>query len=129
MAAEMTPSRPYLLRALFDWIVDNGLTPHILVDAEGLGVVVPRDYVEEGKIILNINPPAVSGLVIGNERLEFDARFSGRSMRVSVPVPAVLAIYAKENGRGMMFPEAEGTEPPPDSPEPKGGKLRLRVVK
>jgi stringent starvation protein B len=129
MAQSMSSSRPYLLRALFDWIVDNGLTPHLLVDAEVPGVSVPAEFVDEGKIILNINPPAVTGLAMSNDRVQFNARFAGRAMSVSIPVAAVLAIYAKENGRGMMFPELDGEEPPPASPEPSPGKPKLKVVK
>lgn len=126
----MTPSRPYLIRALYQWIVDNGATPHLLVDARGEDVVVPRDYVDGGRIILNIGPMAVHGLTLGNERIEFSARFGGRPFAVSVPVSAVLAIYARESGQGMVFNDEPG--PPPEDDGDGGGKPRrptLRVVK
>ncbi len=106
----MTSSRPYLLRALLDWISDNGLTAHLLVDATRAGVVVPTQFVQDGKITLNIGPAAVQGLEIGNEWIAFSARFAGKPMQVSVPVGAVLAIYARENGQGMMFGSEPGGE-------------------
>jgi len=126
----MTSSRPYLVRAVHDWIVDNGLTPQILVDANVEDVVVPREHVKDGKIVLNISASAVRGLSLGNEWVEFDARFGGKPLRVAVPVRAVLAVVARENGAGMSFPEEPlGDEPPP---EPSGGgksRPSLRVVK
>ncbi len=129
----MTPSRPYLIRALYDWIVDNGMTPYVLVNAEDEQVVVPRQFVEGGKIVLNINPSAVQNLELGNGYVEMDARFSGAPMHVSVPVMSVLAIYARENGKGMVFTEEDdgGDEPPPDNtPDDEGSKRpALRVVK
>ncbi|MGM0593153.1 MAG: ClpXP protease specificity-enhancing factor [Pseudomonadota bacterium] len=129
----MTPSRPYLIRALYDWIVDNGMTPYVLVDAEFDSVVVPRQFVDGGKIVLNINPSAVQNLQMGNAYVELDARFSGTPMHVSVPVMAVLAIYARENGKGMVFSDEDGggDEPPPETPPEDDGPKRpsLRVVK
>lgn len=129
----MTPSRPYLIRALYEWIVDNGLTPYVLINAEYPEVVVPGQYVENGKIVLNINPSAVQNLLLGNQSLELDARFSGSPMHVYVPIMAVLAIYARENGKGMVFNEEEydGDEPPPSGgdDETKNKKPQLRVVK
>ena len=129
----MTPSRPYLIRALYEWIIDNGQTPYILVYAEDETVVVPRQFVEGGKIVLNINPSAVQNLQLGNQLVELDARFSGAPMHVSVPVMAVLAIYARENGKGMVFTDEEdgGDEPPPEGgPEDEKAKRpQLRVVK
>lgn len=129
----MTPSRPYLIRALYDWIVDNGLTPYVLVNAEYESVVVPTQFVEGGKIVLNINPSAVQALSLGNDVVEMDARFSGTPMHVSVPVMAVLAIYARENGKGMVFTDedGDGDGPPPDNPPEDEGSKRpaLRVVK
>lgn len=128
----MTSSRPYLIRALYEWIIDNGSTPYILVDAEDEQVVVPRQFVEGGKIVLNINPSAVQNLELGNHFVELDARFSGSPMHVSVPVASVLAIYARENGKGMVFSEEDdGDEPPPSgTPEDEGSKRpQLRVVK
>jgi stringent starvation protein B len=128
----MTPSRPYLIRALYEWIIDNGQTPYILVNAEEEQVVVPRQFVEGGKIVLNVNPSAVQNLELGNQLVELDARFSGTPMHVSVPVNAVLAIYARENGKGMVFSDEDGgDEPPPDSgpDEDKSRRPQLRVVK
>jgi stringent starvation protein B len=132
----MTPNRPYLVRALYEWILDNGLTPYLLVDAAHPDAVVPSEFIQEGKIVLNISPSAVRALVLGNERISFDARFGGVSMDVVVPAQAVLGIYARENGRGMLFPEetapaAEGPdaedEPKPDRPAPN--RPTLKVVK
>ncbi|HEV59193.1 MAG TPA: ClpXP protease specificity-enhancing factor [Phycisphaerales bacterium] len=129
----MTSSRPYLLRAIYQWIVDNGLTPHIMVDAEDPQVQVPRQYVEKGKIILNIAPMAVHGLTLGNEDVTFNARFGGTPMDIYVPLGRVLAIYARENGQGMMFgDEDDGGEPPPDSgggDESGSTRPHLKVVK
>ncbi|WJW74835.1 ClpXP protease specificity-enhancing factor [Thiohalobacter sp. IOR34] len=127
----MTPSRPYLLRAINEWILDNQLTPYLLVDAEQPGVEVPRQFVENGKIVLNINPQAVQDLHLGNEALSFNARFQGKPWQIHIPIEAVLAIYAQENGRGMMFSEEEGNEPPPsdDGQPPRGGRPSLKVVK
>ncbi len=129
----MTPSRPYLIRAVHEWIIDNALTPQIVVDAEFEGVQVPRQYVSDGRIVLNISERAVRSLVIGNEKIEFGARFGGTVFQVSVPVNAVQAVIARENGAGMSFPEEETPEPEPpdgDSNEPKPpGRPALRVVK
>lgn len=128
----MTPSRPYLIRALYEWILDNGLTPYLLVDVADEAVVVPTQYVENGRIVLNANPSAVQNLQLGNELVELDARFSGKPMHVSVPVMSVLAIYARENGKGMVFTEEDGgggDEPPPEKEEVKPKRPALRVVK
>jgi stringent starvation protein B len=129
----MTSSRPYLIRAIYQWIVDNGATPHLLVDASYPSVCVPREYVENNKIILNIGPMAAHGLKLGNEHVEFSARFSGKSLPVVVPIGAVLAIYARENGQGMVFNENDGrgadkkgvTEQNANKPQ----RPKLRVVK
>ena len=129
----MTSSRPYLIRALYEWIVDNGLTPYLLVNAEMEGVVVPPQYIQQGRIVLNIAPRAVVGLEIGNETIGFHARFGGVDTALSIPVPAVLAIYAQENGQGMAFSEEGdggdggdgGGEPSPDKPK----RPSLKVVK
>jgi len=133
MAAEMTSNRPYLLRALYEWIGDNQMTPHILVDAGAPGVEVPEQAVQKGKVILNIDQAAVRGLNLGNRFLTFSARFSGRPFDVTVPVDAVLAIYSKENGQGMMFAQADSPGEP-DGPDsgPDGARTRrphLTVVK
>ena len=126
----MTSNRPYLVRAMYQWVSDNGLTPYLLVDARLPGVMVPPASVKDGQIVLNIAMRAVSDLDLGNERISFLARFGGVSQQVSVPLGAVLAIYAQENGQGMMFP-AEPTAPPPpaEPPEPARGGPRLRLVK
>ena len=128
----MTPSRPYLLRAINEWILDNDLTPFILVDAEYEGVNVPGQFVENGKIVLNINPQAIQGLDISNEAVTFNARFQGTPWDIYIPIQAVLAIYTKENGRGMMFTEEDGDGDEPPSGSPDGdNKTRptLKVVK
>ena len=109
-AATMTSHRPYLLRALYEWIADNGMTPHVLVDATRPGVQVPMHAVKEGKIVLNIAERAVSRLEMDNELIRFSARFGGVSHAVSVPVGAVLAIYARETGQGMALPDEVGGE-------------------
>ena len=99
----MTPRRPYLLRAFYDWLVDNDLTPHLVVDATLPGVKVPMEFVSDGQIVLNIAPRAVGNLELGNEAISFSARFSGRPHSVIVPLYAAMAIYARENGAGTMF--------------------------
>lgn len=103
----MSSHRPYLLRALYEWIADNGMTPHLLVDATRAAVQVPIQAVKDGKIVLNIAERAVSALEMSNETIRFSARFGGVSQAVSVPVGAVLAIYARETGQGMALPEDE----------------------
>jgi stringent starvation protein B len=130
MPDEMSSNRPYLLRALFEWISDNKMTPHILVDASAAGVVVPEQAVQKGKVILNIDHAAVRDLEMGNDWLSFSARFSGRRHGVKVPVEAVLAIYAKENGQGMMFSQDDNDSPPDHSPDtddngPRRSHLKL----
>jgi stringent starvation protein B len=130
----MTSSRPYLIRALYEWISDNGMTPYILVDAEYENVVVPTQYVEKGKIVLNISLSAVENLTLGDSAVELDARFSGKSMQVYAPVQAVLAIYARENGKGMVFGEEDGGDDNPPSPPEKPAatktnRPKLHVVK
>jgi len=126
----MTPSRPYLVRALYEWIIDNGMTPHLLVDATREDVVVPEQYVNDGRIVLNIDPNAVQNLQLDNDQIQFMARFAGRAMRVSVPTLTVLAVYARENGQGMMFGDEGEVEPPPEPPAPEPPKRPgLRVVK
>lgn len=100
----MTSSRPYLLRALYEWIVDNDHIPYIVVDAQQPGVVVPPEHVKDGQITLNVAPHAVQGLSLGNAEVRFSARFSGRAFTVTAPVQAVLAIYDRETGQGMGFP-------------------------
>jgi stringent starvation protein B len=132
----MTPSQPYLIRAIYDWIIDNDFSPYLLVNAENEHAMIPREYVEDGKIVLNINPSAVSDMQLGNDYIMFNARFSGKAMEVSIPIVAVLAIYARENGQGMMFDENNNTmpptppSPPENTPSPdKDKKPQLKVVK
>jgi len=151
----MTSHRPYLLRALYEWIADNGMTPHILVDARQPGVRVPAHTVKDGRVVLNIADRAVARLELDNEGVRFSARFGGVSQAVMVPIPAVLAIYARETGQGMALPEdiagpaddesiddgmpderpqleavdGDGPDDPPDGndppPEPRRGHLRV----
>lgn len=111
----MSSSRPYVVRALYDWILENNCTPYILVNAYGDDVQVPVEHVKDGQIILNISPSAVQALVIRNEALEFEGRFAGIPKLVYVPIGAVMGIYAKENGQGMIF-DAEGSLPNPPGP-------------
>lgn len=126
----MTPNRPYLIRAIYDWIVDNGLTPHLLVNAEHPAADVPLDYVKDGQIVLNASLSAVQDLNLGNELVSFSARFAGMPTDISFPPDAVLGVYARENGQGMLFPEEEPTDPPPeDEPEPPPQRPALKVVK
>ena len=135
MTEPMTSSRPYLVRAIYQWIVDNGLTPHLLVDAGNDDVMVPSDFVEGGRIVMNIAPMAVQGLTLGNEEVTFSARFSGKPMSVQIPVQRVLAIYTRENGQGMMFAEepdggpGEGPGSGGDGEGAAGKGSHLRVVK
>lgn len=138
---QMTSSRPYLIRAMYQWITDNGMTPHLLVDVSIDGVQVPIEHVQNGKIILNVAPMAIGALILGDEEITFSARFSGKSMSLYIPIEAVLAVYAKENGQGMMFSEDDGAvssdsddddlDPDPDSGpgSSKAKRPSLRVVK
>ena len=149
----MSSYRPYLVRALYQWILDNDMTPHLLVDAARPGVRVPASAVQNGRVVLNIAPRAVAALDLDNDVISFSARFGGVSQRVEVPVPAVLAIYARESGHGMALPDeaqahaddaAEGLDAAADEaaldaalgtpergPDDTGGARRshLRVVK
>jgi stringent starvation protein B len=125
----MTTSRPYLIRAIHEWILDNAMTPYMLVNIDGEDVDVPRQHGQNGKIVLNISPHAVDGLVMGNDAIGFRARFGGIATDVHVPVEAVLAIYSKENGRGMVFNEEE-EDPGPRDPAPDPHRRpSLKVVK
>lgn len=138
----MIPTRPYLIRAFYEWIVDSDCTPHIVVNAELPNVEVPRAFVESGQIVLNIAMPAVQNLALNNDSISFQARFGGVAHDIYVPVAAVVAIYARENGRGMVFSEEEDDEDGTDVPPPpqakgnsipgKSGKVRaphLTIVK
>ncbi len=99
----MTPKRPYLVRAFYEWLLDNELTPHLVVDATLNGVRVPVEYIQDGQIVLNVAPRAVGNIEITNETIMFQARFGGRPHSVIIPIYAVQAIYARENGEGTMF--------------------------
>jgi stringent starvation protein B len=140
----MSSNRPYLLRAIYDWISDNNLTPYVLVDAGYEGVRVPPQVIKNGQVVLNLAMRAVANLDLGNEWISFQARFSGVSQAIHIPVQAVLALYAQENGQGMMFPADDSPEAPstsaapsdeaPTPPDdggdkPKRGAPHLRVVK
>jgi stringent starvation protein B len=130
----MTSNRPYLLRAMYDWISDNGLTPYILVDAAAPGVQVPKSAIKDGRVVLNVAARAVAQLELGQDRVSFVARFSGVSQSVEVPMASLLAIYAHENGQGMMFP-AENQPPPTAGPAADDSSAaakkgsHLRVIK
>lgn len=132
----MSSSRPYMMRAVYEWILDNDCTPYILVDAGRDGVDVPQQYVKDGQIVLNISPTAVAGLHVSNEVVTFSGRFAGVARDIAVPVPAVLGIYARENGQGMLFELEEPTPPEPpsgdgdsDASDKKSERPSLKVVK
>lgn len=118
----MTSNKPYLIRAAYDWIVDNELTPYILVNAGYPGVQVPREHVNHDRIVLNISPAATRGLLLENDRIIFTARFSGKTEQIFVPPGSVLEIYAKENGRGIAFAIEDEEEPPPASSGSSGAE-------
>lgn len=134
---KMTPNRPYLLRAFYEWIVDNNGTPYLVVDATFEGVKVPTQFVQNGQIVLNITPSAVGNLQLANDAVTFNARFGGQPFALYIPVNAVLAIYARENGAGTVFTledeedDAEqysaslDDEPVPPQPPKKGSHLKV----
>jgi stringent starvation protein B len=134
--------RPYLLRAMHEWISDSDCTPHIVVDASMKGVDVPRQYVRDGKIVLNLSWNATGQLSMGSDEICFNGRFGGASMTVRIPIDAVLAVYARETGQGMIFAEDESgpppqppeptqppTDRPPEPPKRPAGRAKLKVVK
>ncbi|MEH6470733.1 MAG: ClpXP protease specificity-enhancing factor [Halopseudomonas sp.] len=133
----MTPSRPYLIRALHEWITDHQHTPYIVVDAGVNGVDVPKDFVSDGQIVLNISMTAVQQLSLDNDAVSFSARFGGVPMQVYVPAIAVMAIYSKETGQGMSFGREPGAPQPPEQTPPspdtkksdKSKRPALKVVK
>lgn len=127
----MTPSRPYIIRAIYEWIVDNDCTPHLLVNANYRAVAVPAHYVSDGQIVLNISPTAVVSLQMGNDAVSFNGRFGGQPFDVYVPIPAILGVYARENGQGMVFEADLEPEPPPPAtpPTPERTRPALKVVK
>ncbi|GHG76518.1 hypothetical protein GCM10010919_31440 [Alishewanella longhuensis] len=137
----MSPNRPYLLRAFYDWIIDNKCTPYLVVDATYPAVKVPQQFVQNGQIVLNVLPSAVGNLQLGNDFVTFNARFGGQPFALSIPIKAVLAIYARENGAGTVFTleeddedeqdfleEALDDELPPEPPKPPRGS-HLKVIK
>ncbi|NKB34160.1 MAG: ClpXP protease specificity-enhancing factor [Pseudomonadales bacterium] len=139
----MTSSRPFIIRALYEWIIENECTPYILVNAYDDGVEVPQEHVKDGQIILNVSPTAVQSLSIRNDAVDFEGRFAGIPKQVFVPINSVMGIYAKENGQGMIFDTDTGGNEPPDptgsddsngasgsDPQPAPGKKpSLRIVK
>ncbi|MGB7503626.1 MAG: ClpXP protease specificity-enhancing factor [Azonexus sp.] len=141
---ELPSTKPYLLRAIWEWCVDNGFTPHIAVQVDAR-TRVPREFIRDGQIVLNIGPDASNKLEIGNDFIEFQARFGGVARQLSVPVEQVTAIYARENGAGMAFEIAgeasasEGESPEevleeagnenPEPPRPEGGRPKLQRIK
>lgn len=126
----MISTKPYLIRAIRDWALDNSFTPQILVDATIDGVRVPRNYVSDGQIVLNIADQAVEMLEMGNEFLSFAARFNGAPHEVDVPIDSVLAVFARENGQGIFFKEPGGSpDPEGNDPEGKPAKPNLKLVK
>ncbi|GAB7533510.1 ClpXP protease specificity-enhancing factor [Pseudomonas sp. 3A(2025)] len=139
----MNSSRPYLIRALYEWIVDNDCTPHVLVNAEYPSVQVPQGFANDGQIVLNVSPTAVRHLHMDNEAVSFEGRFGGVPHTLYVPVGAILGIYARENGQGMVFDlepsleehdvdevDLDDDAPPPDSEPPRpSGRPSLKVVK
>lgn len=136
----MSPLKFYLLRAVHDWAVDSGFTPHVLVDANAAGVRVPPGYADNGRIVLNVHPRAVNHLEFGADALRFSARFGAQSVRIEVPYAAVLAVYARENNQGITFPEAPAEDANGDNKEsasgdglpdgkPPGKGPGLRIVK
>lgn len=137
----MKSSRPYLVRALYEWMVDNDCTPHLLVNSEFAGVQVPAGFASDGQIVLNVSPTAVRHLHMDNEAVSFEGRFSGVPQSLYIPAAAVLAIYARENGQGMVFDaepsmldgaeidEPDDQEPPTDEPPRPSGRPSLKVIK
>ena len=128
----MTPSTPYLIRGLYEWIVDNAMTPYLLVDVSEVDVHFPQDLINDNKIILNISPSAVMNLLVDNATIEFSAKFSGVDKFISFPVSSVLAIYTRENGSGMIFDkfeESSESTSQSNKPSDKNSPSVLRIVK
>jgi stringent starvation protein B len=111
----MTSSKPYLIRGLYDWLLENDMTPYLLVDANFYGVMIPQGTANDGKVVLNLTPSAIQALELDNEYIAFSARFGGVAQNVYCPMASILAIYAKENGEGMMFNEEPHKEPDPNA--------------
>lgn len=125
----MTPLKPYLIRSLYEWIIDNHMTPYMLVNAEHPSAILPEEFIENNQIVLNIRPEAVQNLHLGDKSVEFEARFSGNSMQVVAPISAILAVYAKENNQGMAFDPNEMSEPEAEEKETTPKRPQLSIVK
>ncbi|HEX7047820.1 MAG TPA: ClpXP protease specificity-enhancing factor [Gammaproteobacteria bacterium] len=132
----MISRRPYLIRALHEWLLDSGEVPHLLVDATVAGADLPESYVKDGRIVLNIGGAAVQSLDLGNDEIIFSARFGGTPRTVRFPPVAVIAIYGRDSGQGMMFGPDDDGDPPPDGSSPgddakpaKPGKPSLKIIK
>lgn len=129
MAAAQTSRRPYLVRAMHEWMTANHHTPHLVVDASHASAEVPKAYVRDGRITLNVSWQATQGLKLGNDWIEFSARFGGVVHQVRIPLAAVLGIYARETGQGMLFQDESETPPPAAGPDDTGSRPKLRVIK
>ena len=129
MTNEFIPTRPYLLRAIYEWTNDNNLTPYLLVNAEEQGVTVPRQHVQDGQIVLNIAPHAVHQMLMDQESVSFNARFGGVSQQLYIPMYAVLGLYARENGQGLFFDpqEYDGHRPEPAATQQTVDSLEQQV--
>lgn len=125
----MTSSVPYLLRSLYEWILDNHCTPYLVINALNGETSVPQDSVKDGQIVLNISPSAIRDLKLGDESIQFNGRFAGIPQEIYAPIDAVMAIYAKENGQGMWFPEGKTEPDPPPDQQPKKRPPDLKVIK
>lgn len=127
--SDMSPLNPYLIRSVYEWILDNNCTPHLLVDANVDAVAVPPEHVQDGQIVLNLNPGAVDELRMDNDSIRFQCRFDGAPYPVFLPINSILGVYARENGRGMMLQieESDNKTPPskPNPPKGKGSHLKL----
>jgi stringent starvation protein B len=128
MTSEMSSNKPYVVKAFYDWIFDNGLTPYIVVDVNVYGVMVPMSYVNDGQIVLNVSPSAVGSIAMGEETIELSARFGGKLENMSIPYGAVVAIYAKENGAGTSL-AIEHPEPGTITEEPAASPVKMSSVK
>jgi stringent starvation protein B len=129
MAAQQTSRRPYLIRAMHEWMTANHQTPHLVVDAGIAGAELPKAYVRDGRITLNVSWQSTQGLRLGNDWIEFNARFGGVPQQVRVPVAAVLGIYARETGQGMLFQDDNDPPPPAPGTDDADSRPKLRVVK
>ena len=129
--APVSSKRPYLIRAMHEWMTDNDMTPFVVVDAEADGLLVPEGYVSEGRIVLNVSSSATRDLALGDDLLSFEARFGGVAHQIDVPTSAIIGIYAQETGQGMIFTDDDLPPPESDEPSDKGpsGPPTLKVVK